>query len=76
MVGSQLPWIEAILLEKGANHVTTLDYASIQNQHPNITVVHPDQLREMYNNGTFDDVSKRFDAVVTFSSLEHSGLGR
>ena len=76
MIGSQLPWIEAILLEKGANHVTTLDYGSIENHHPNVTVVLPEKLRKMYLNGYFTDDIQMFDAVVTFSSLEHSGLGR
>ena len=76
MIGTQLPWIESILLEKWANHVTTLEYTSIHNHHPNITVLHPDKLRDMYIKGTFDDSSQMFDAVVTFSSLEHSGLGR
>ena len=75
VIGSQLPWIEALLLEKGANHVTTLDYATIQNHHPNLTVITPDILRKMYLNGTLQGNSL-FDAVVTFSSLEHSGLGR
>ena len=65
-----------MLLEKGANHITTLEYAPIENHHPNITVLLPDQLRKMYINGTFKENNNMFDAVVTFSTLEHSGLGR
>ena len=76
VIGSQTPWIEAILLEKGANHVTTLDYGSIENHHPNLTVMSPKQIRKMYLKGEFRDDKHKFDAVVTFSSLEHSGLGR
>ena len=75
VIGSQIPWIEAILLEKGVNHVTTLDYASIENHHPNISVITPNTLDEMYLNKTFHG-QNLFDAVATFSSLEHSGLGR
>ena len=71
-----MPWIEAVLLEKGANHVTTLDYGAIENHHPNLTIINPDQLRKLYLNGAFGVDNQRFDAVVTFSSLEHSGLGR
>ena len=76
VIGSQIPWIEAILLEKGANHVTTLDYGAIENYHPNITVITPEQLRNSYMEGRYLDVNQLFDCVVTFSSLEHSGLGR
>ena len=65
-----------ILLEKGANHVTTLDYAVIENYHPNITAVTPDEIREMYLNEKFLNEDHKFDAMLTFSSLEHSGLGR
>ena len=76
VIGSQDPWIEVILLEKGAKHVTTLDYVVIENGHPNITVVTPDELREMYLNEKFLNEDKKFDAMLTYSSLEHSGLGR
>lgn len=75
VIGSQIPWIEAILLEKGVNHITTLDYASIENHHPKLSVITPKIFQEMYLNKTFHD-QNLFDAVVTFSSLEHSGLGR
>jgi len=75
VIGSQYPWIEVLLLEKGAHHVTTLEYAAIENQHPNITVITPNVFRNMYINGTFRG-DKMFDAMVTYSSLEHSGLGR
>ena len=75
VIGSQIPWIEAILLEKGVNHVTTLEYASIENHHPNVSVITPNKFAELYLNKTFHN-QNLFDAVVTFSSLEHSGLGR
>ena len=76
MIGTQVPWLEVILLEKGARHVTTLEYAPIENHHPNLTVILPNQMRDMYLNGTFRNANYQFDAIVTFSSLEHSGLGR
>ena len=64
VIGTQVPWIEAILLEKGARHVTTLEYAPIENHHPNLTVVLPNELREMYLNGTFMHPSNQFDAIL------------
>ena len=76
VIGTQVPWIEAILLEKGATHVTTLDYGEIENTHPNITIVTPEKIREMYIKGLFRKKEMLFDAMLTFSSLEHSGLGR
>ena len=72
VVGSQSPWLEALLLENGAGHVTTLDYVKINCDHPNITTITPDELRQAYLNNKF----KEFDFVVSFSSIEHSGLGR
>lgn len=76
VIGSNDPWIEVILLEKGAKHVTTLEYMVVENSHPNITAVTPDIIREMYLDKKFQNDDQRFDAMVTFSSLEHSGLGR
>ena len=65
-----------MLLEKGANHITTLEYSTIKSLHPNVTAISPYHLRDMYLNGTFNDYEQLFDAVVSFSSLEHGGLGR
>ena len=71
VIGSQSPWIETILLNKGAKNITTFDYVKIENSHPQIKVLMPEQLSE-----TFLNTETRFDAMITVSSLEHSGLGR
>jgi hypothetical protein len=71
VIGSQTPWIETILLRKGAKNVTTFDYVKIQSDHPQVEVLMPAELSELY---FMKKVS--FDAMVTFSSVEHSGLGR
>lgn len=76
VIGSQTPWIGAILLEKGARHGTTLEYAPIRSLHPNISVIQPNQLSSMFHAGNLTRHTQQFDAVITFSSLEHSGLGR
>ena len=70
VIGSQTPWIEAILLNLGAAKVTTLEYATIESTHPNVEVISIEGLKEAFKNNI------KFDSVVTFSSLEHSGLGR
>ena len=72
VIGTQLPWVEAICLYLGAAHVTTLEYGTIDNQHPNITTVTPSDFRKAYQRGKLH----KFDVVVSFSSLEHPGLGR
>jgi hypothetical protein len=71
VIGSQSPWIETILLNKGAKNVTTSDYVKIQSDHPQVEVLTPDELSERF-------LQKRiqYDAMISFSSMEHSGLGR
>ena len=50
VIGSDSPWIETILLAKGAAKITTLEYANITVEHPKITVIGPQKLKELYNN--------------------------
>ena len=45
VIGSILPWIEAILLHLGAKKVTTLEYAEVKNEHPQLNPITPEQLR-------------------------------
>jgi len=72
VIGSEIPWVEAICLAHGAATVVTLEYAVIDSQHPNISTMTPEQMRKKYMNGQLES----FDVIVSFSSLEHSGLGR
>ena len=45
VIGSILPWIEAILLHLGAKKVTTLEYGQVKNEHPKLNPITPDQLK-------------------------------
>ena len=72
VVGSENPWIEACILAAGAKHVTTIEYGAINNHHHQISTLIPDQARDMYYKNTLG----LFDVIVSFSSVEHSGLGR
>lgn len=38
VIGSQAPWIEAILLALGAEKVTTFDYIQITSEHPQVKI--------------------------------------
>ena len=71
VISTQEPWIEAILLELGAKRITILEYNDIFNEHPQLFPIKPSDFAEKYLNGTLE----LFDAMVTFSSIEHSGLG-
>ena len=67
IIGSGKPWIEAIALNCN-NMVTTVEYNEPVSTWPNL-------ITENY----FDfekKQEKRYDCIITFSSIEHSGLGR
>lgn len=66
VIGSLTPWIEAILLNLG-NRVTTVEYNVPSVSYPNLNAI-------SYNE--FAKSETKYDCVVTYSSVEHSGLGR
>ena len=72
VVGSETPWIEVLLLYEGAGKITTLEYNTYPTNHHNITTISPIEFAKLVN----ANQAPMFDAMVTFSSLEHSGLGR
>lgn len=72
VIGSENPWVEACILAVGASLVTTLEYGNITSLHPQIRTMTPPEMRRLYAH----NLLPLFDAVVTFSSIEHSGLGR
>lgn len=71
VVGSERPWVEACLLSRGAKIVTTIEYGGIKSSHPQVMTMTPAQARSRAH-----ELEGAFDAVVTYSSIEHSGLGR
>ena len=74
VIGTIKPWLEAIALDAGASKVITLDYTRKEYEQKDILdwlhVV--DYLDYLIKN----DKLEEFDNAATFSSLEHSGLGR
>lgn len=66
VVGSETPWIEAVLINLN-NKVTTVDYNVPKTNFDNLSIIDID---EFYN------LREEFDCIVTYSSIEHSGLGR
>lgn len=67
VVGSLVPWIEAMLINLG-NDVTTIEYNVPTTDYKNL------QCRDYFD--YFINNEDQFDAIISFSSIEHSGLGR
>ncbi len=67
VVGSTSPWIEAILINLN-NNVTTIEYNVPESKYDNL------HCKDYFN--YFKNNNETYDAIVTFSSIEHSGLGR
>ena len=72
VIGSENPWLEAMLLEFGASHVTTLEFGEIESQHPQISTYTPQNFTLNFLAGNIE----KFDFAFTYSSIEHDGLGR
>ena len=72
VIGSVNPWIEVILLSEGAKNITTLDYYPYSSDDPKINTITPTEISKHIANGKYPT----FDAMISFSSLEHGGLGR
>lgn len=66
IMGSTVPWYEAIVLAYGGYPVT-IEYNPILSEHP--------ELRTM-TVAEFADHPEQFDAIISISSYEHDGLGR
>lgn len=72
VLGTQNPWVEAVLLSKKPAKIVTLEYGYFISQYPGYTFMRPREFRSRYLDGTLDT----FDVVFTYSSVEHSGQGR
>ena len=73
VVGSSVPWLECLLARGGAEEIMTVEYRPIRWE-PRFT-------RTRWSACEFSEFCKRsasrdFDVLVSYSSIEHSGLGR
>lgn len=67
VIGSLTPWIEAILINFGCVDITTVEY--------NVPICEHDIIKCIsYDSFVNDDTC--YDIIISYSSLEHSGLGR
>ena len=65
VLGSISPWIECLLLHFNAESVTTLDYIAPKCNYKINTLSVDNYIKET-----------KYDVIVSYSSLEHDGLGR
>ncbi|XP_023340253.1 uncharacterized protein LOC111710405 [Eurytemora carolleeae] len=72
IIGTMTPWVEAVIISKQPSQVMTLEYATSKSEYPGLEFVTPLVFRQMYKEGKLPV----FDIIVTYSSVEHSGLGR
>jgi len=72
VIGTQTPWAEAMLVNLGAQSVITIEYGKLSIEHEKITTTTPYRIAERFIKGQ----AAQFDTVFTYSSIEHSGLGR
>ena len=72
IIGSIIPWIESLLISMNVGHITVLEYNPYPSTHPQITSISPPDFSEL----VISNQAPMFDGMISFSSLEHSGLGR
>ena len=68
IIGSQSPWLECICLNSDAKSVTTVEY--------NVPEVNYPKLKAISYYKDFKNTNIKYDCILSFSSIEHSGLGR
>ena len=74
VIGTQKPWVEAIAYHLSVNKITTLDYTRKQYELDGLEWFHVnDYLDDLISN---KKKTEMFDNSASFSSIEHSGLGR
>ena len=72
VIGTVEPWAESMLVNLGAKSVTTIEYSDLVIEHERLTTITPSRLAKQFISSQADP----FDTVFTYSSLEHSGIGR
>eukprot|EP00921_Rhytidocystis_pertsovi_P017219 GHVQ01027063.1.p1 GENE.GHVQ01027063.1~~GHVQ01027063.1.p1 ORF type:complete len:540 (+),score=44.63 GHVQ01027063.1:378-1997(+) len=87
VVGTLHPWVEFEVLRAGAGHVTTAEYLDLSSvipkEHPYMSYAPANSLLEAPGGTEYLGSSPEpgpgvaeYDFALSFSSLEHSGLGR
>ena len=67
IIGSENPWLEAIVYNYGCRDITTVEYNKPLITHENFKIISYDE---------FKNSNIKYDIIISYSSIEHSGLGR
>ncbi|CAH6418825.1 Hypothetical protein POVN_LOCUS548 [uncultured virus] len=70
VVGSVSPWYEAMAISYGAKSCTVVEYRKIASQDSRLESIHIDDFAKAVEAG------RKWDVIVSISSIEHDGLGR
>lgn len=73
VIGTVQPWIEAIAYELNASEITTLDFTRKRYGISKMNWLH---VNDYYDHAIRNNQLEHFDNAVSFSSIEHTGLGR
>jgi hypothetical protein len=84
VIGSELPWAEAQALRLGATEVSTIEFMPIVSEVPHLHTFTPQQVADLYmasmnpahDRNKTDTWLFGVDFAISYSSLEHTGLGR
>jgi SAM-dependent methyltransferase len=78
VIGTLKPWAEAMLINRGARKVTTAEYNPLTVEHPRVETITPSRLAERFvaDSATAGNSPELFDTAFSYSSLEHTGIGR
>lgn len=71
VIGSLTPWAEGFALRYGAEKIITAEYNPIISEDERIVPTHPMDIAKNWKKWV-----NSLDFAISFSSLEHSGLGR
>jgi hypothetical protein len=74
VIGTEYPWIEAIASYLGASKVTTIDYTrKTYEESSSLEWIH---VYDYFDKALATEAIENHDTAYSFSSIEHSGLGR
>ncbi|CAJ0606173.1 unnamed protein product [Cylicocyclus nassatus] len=72
VIGSEWPWVEVLALRNGAAKVVTVEYQETKIVGTKkIEYIHPIEFAKQWS-----EKNASYDFSISFSSIEHSGLGR
>lgn len=76
VIGTIDPWIEAMAFELGATKITTLEYNNKKYEQAEFEWLHVNDYLDRALSDSDGKQLESFDNAASFSSIEHSGLGR